>query len=942
MITQSKYFISDFIDIQRNSFQNLLKQGLIDEFLLRNPISDSSFEVFFYPEYYKLSPPEWNIREAILKGKTYSSKLYMPVQFTDKKNKKILLKWVLLGEIPIMTNRGYFIFNGAPRVVVNQLIRSPGLYYQEKKINLYATQKDEKPFATLKRFYADFICLRGTWLRIEIDKERNIWAQFKKARKIPLLWFLHAMGLSQAMIFKYVSFPQRLLANFEKNETTSDKKLSFNIDNKKDLKAIKTPPEAWRKIVELLKLQRDPPLRTKNISEKDINKEINSVYITNNDIPTDGFLDSPMTEKNKQSINASQIFGNSFKLSVSRTMLQTGLALTNQNVLVFCCLKQNRIGEIKNFYMPNSHILKKNLFPIISLENLKPFPEKKNFFRKKEKQKRIPLRDLTGDHIIDKNLNLNANIQKPNVDKKLALNSFSTEFNSVSVSERENVRLSSLVSNDTLQKGKLALSNVSLQRGFSFMNIDHQSEIEAEELGRKWMYNKFMNSRNYDLGKQGRDSFNRKLGLNISPLHTTLTPQDVLYATDYLLKVEKGLKNVDDIDHLMNRKIRTSGELIQMQIGLSIVRLEKTIREKFKSHLTQLDNNLLFQYENKEIQDSPLGFSPERTGNNKMIEIQENSDLNLSAKQLETSSDTRKNLIENKQISKTIKRLTSGEFIFDQLINKTQLKITKSNEQQTNDLERLVNSLINSKIFNGTLREFFGTNPLSQFMDQMNPLAEITHKRRLSSMGPGGVGRENAPMAIRSIHPTHYGRICPIETPEGKNTGLVNSLTTCAQVTFNGFIETPFYKVYKGQVQKNLGIFYLNTEQEEKLKSAPADVTVSNVGFLPKSNIPLRIATEFTKIERNKVQFIAVSPIQMISVATSLIPFLEHDDANRALMGSNMQRQAVPIIKAQRPIVGTGLEARTASDSGHVLQTKKSGFVTYVSSEKIIIYSILE
>ncbi len=169
----------------------------------------------------------------------------------------------------------------------------------------------------------------------------------------------------------------------------------------------------------------------------------------------------------------------------------------------------------------------------------------------------------------------------------------------------------------------------------------------------------------------------------------------------------------------------------------------------------------------------------------------------------------------------------------------------------------------------------------------------------------------------------------------------MNSLTTCARVTANGFIETPFYKVYKGQVQKNLGIFYLNTEEEEKIKSAPADLTISTVGFLPKSTIPVRFATEFTKIQRNEVQFIGISPIQMISVATSLIPFLEHDDANRALMGSNMQRQAVPIIRPERPIVGTGLEGRAASDSGHVIQARTSGFVGYVSADKIIVYSTI-
>jgi DNA-directed RNA polymerase subunit beta len=204
-------------------------------------------------------------------------------------------------------------------------------------------------------------------------------------------------------------------------------------------------------------------------------------------------------------------------------------------------------------------------------------------------------------------------------------------------------------------------------------------------------------------------------------------------------------------------------------------------------------------------------------------------------------------------------------------------------------------------------------------------------------MGPGGVTRDNATLAIRGIHPTHYGRICPIETPEGKNTGLVNSMTTYARVNHQGMIESPFYRVYKGIVLKSSGLYYFSAQQEEQIKLAAADLFVSSIGFLPKSSIPVRIAEDFTKISRGDVQYIGVSPLQMISIATSLIPFLEHDDANRALMGSNMQRQAVPLIRPERPIVGTGLEARSVSDSGHVVQSKYSGVVTYVSSKKIIV-----
>jgi DNA-directed RNA polymerase subunit beta len=324
---------------------------------------------------------------------------------------------------------------------------------------------------------------------------------------------------------------------------------------------------------------------------------------------------------------------------------------------------------------------------------------------------------------------------------------------------------------------------------------------------------------------------------------TTLTPQDLLSATNCLIRVAHNTVKTDDIDHLKNRRVRTAGSLLQTQFGLGLIRLEKSIRLK-------------------------LNFSD--------IKPYESSNINF---------------------------------------------------------------LINSRPVNGVFREFFGTNPLSQFMDQINPLAEVTHKRRLTSLGPGGVARDTATLAVRGIHPSHYGRICPIETPEGKNTGLVNSITTYAKVNSQGLLETPFYKIYKGQVQKKLGMFYLSADQEEQLKLATPDLKLSKLGFLPKYFVPARSGENFVKISRLEADYIGVSPLQMISIATSFIPFLEHDDANRALMGSNMQRQAVPLIRPQRPLIGTGLEARAVSDSGHALIALSSGYIFYASASDIILYN---
>ncbi len=586
-------YIPDFIEVQRASFQFLLKKGIIHEISMRSPISTSTkdLELIFYPEYYKLNPPDLNSKQAILKAKTYACKLYVPAQLINNKTKELKIQWILIGNLPLMTKRGHFIINGSPRIIINQMIRSPGIYYQE------VVDKNKK-----RTYYADLISYRGTWLRLEIDKKKAIWARMKKTPKVSILVFMQAMGLTQQTIF--------------------------------------------------------------------------------------------------QSIQYSQFLKNSF-------------------------LKENH--------------------PITTKEAL-----------------------LT------------------------------------------------LYAETHPKKDKTLLTPI---------------------MGQKFIFRKFTNPRTYDLSRIGRIRLNNKLGLSISETKTILTAEDILYSTDYLIKLEHGSGEIDDIDNLKNRRVRASGEIIQNQLSIGLIRLEKLIREKFKRN--------------------------------------------------------RKNL--------TIK------------------------------------GLITTKAINGAIKEFFGSSQLSQFMDQTNPLAELTHKRRLTSVGPGGVSRETAGMAVRGIHPTHYGRICPIETPEGPNAGLVNSITSFGKINENGFLETPFFKVYKGQVQTGLDCVFLAADQEENIFVAPSDLKLSNLRFLPKKRIPTRFGKEFKQILHNQVEYIAISQIQMISIATSLIPFLEHDDANRALMGSNMQRQAVPLMTTERPIVGTGLEGRVISDSGHCIQSNTDGYISYTAGGKIVI-----
>nr|YP_009511671.1 RNA polymerase subunit beta [Melanthalia intermedia]AXI97548.1 RNA polymerase subunit beta [Melanthalia intermedia] len=246
-----------------------------------------------------------------------------------------------------------------------------------------------------------------------------------------------------------------------------------------------------------------------------------------------------------------------------------------------------------------------------------------------------------------------------------------------------------------------------------------------------------------------------------------------------------------------------------------------------------------------------------------------------------------------------------------------------------------LSNLVNPKPLIASVREFFGSSQLSQFMDQTNPLSELTHKRRISSLGPGGLNKDRAGFAVRDLHPSHYGRICPIETPEGPNAGLIGSLSICAKVNRYGFIETPCYKVDNGQVLKDQPIYYITADQEDYLRIAPADVSLDSDNFIKNNVIPVRYNQEFITASASQVDYIAMSPIQFISAATSLIPFLEHNDANRVLMGSNMQRQAVPLLYPEKPLIGTGLEAKIARDAGVTVISRTSGIVVYVSATKI-------
>ena len=364
------------------------------------------------------------------------------------------------------------------------------------------------------------------------------------------------------------------------------------------------------------------------------------------------------------------------------------------------------------------------------------------------------------------------------------------------------------------------------------------AEPPDEETARGIIEKLFFSDKRYDLGDVGRYRINRKLGLDIPADVRVLTKEDVIEIIKYLINLSNSKAEVDDIDHLSNRRIRTVGEQLYAQFGVGLARMARTIRERM-------------------------------------------------------------NVRDNENFTPT--------------------------------------ELINAKTLSSVINSFFGTNQLSQFMDQTNPLSEVTNKRRISALGPGGLSRDRAGFEVRDVHYTHYGRLCTIETPEGPNIGLISSLCVFAKINNLGFIETPYRKVVDGVVDFQNPPVYLTAEEEEEKIIAQAGTPMDENGKITEDMIKVRYVADYPIVTPQEIDLIDVAPNQISSIAASLIPFLEHDDANRALMGSNMMRQAVPLMNPEAPIVGTGIERYVARDSRTIVEAEGEGEVIFVDSTKIVI-----
>jgi DNA-directed RNA polymerase subunit beta len=728
---------------------------------------------------------------------------------------------VYFGEIPLMTENGTFIVNGTERVIVSQLHRSPGVFFDQDQI---------KPHSGGKVFYyARIIPYRGSWIDFEFDQKDLLHVRIDRRRKIPVTVLLRALKYTGEELLNYFYYKEKVFirrGKFQKEisrEVLVGQKATSDILDPETHKMIlkkhrRISEDAFKKL-ELAKINaisvETQDLIGRYLAKDVVDPETGEVIAECNDEITEKLLDE-MKERKVEAFEILFIDNINVSSSLRDTLVVDKIGLTQEE---------------------------REKLPVLEPE--KSLREKESERALIDIYKRLrPGDPPTIETAIGLFYNLFFNPERYDLSKvgrmklnhKIGLKGYPPKV----LVFTEKWKKEALAAGATYAGGKELVDRI-LEGWLDFDEAIATPEM-AEEIQR---LTKILHS----IGllpslKEGTitDDVQGKVRKILEDEKTTLRRRDILEVVKYLIKLKDGQGAVDDIDHLGNRRVRTVGELLENQYHIGLVRIERAIKER------------------------------------------------MSLQDVETL---------------------------------------------------MPHDLINSKPLSAVIKEFFGSSQLSQFMDQTNPLSEITHKRRLSALGPGGLTRERAGFEVRDVHPTHYGRICPIETPEGPNIGLITSLSTYARVNDYGFIETPYREVVHGKVTNNIHYLFALDEEEEidgqKPAIAQANASLDREGRFTAPLISARRGGEFMMVKPEEIRYMDVSPKQLVSVATSLIPFLENDDANRALMGSNMQRQAVPLLRTDAPLIGTGMEAIVARDSGVTVVAKRNGVVEDVDASRIVI-----
>ncbi len=717
--------IPNLIEIQKRSYDEFLQAdasseergdvGLQGVFKSVFPIKDFNENASLEFVSYELGTPKYDVDECHQRGMTFAAPIKVKIQLViwdveggHRSIKNVKEQEVYFGEIPLMTPNGTFMINGTERVIVSQLHRSPGVFFEHDKGKTHSTGK--------LLYSARIIPYRGSWIDFEFDPRDVLYVRIDRRRKFPATVLLRALGMTTEDLLNYYY-----------------KKDVLILDGKQLAKQFKP----------------DQLLGSR------VSREV----------------------KDPKSGEVLAREGRKFNRAVVRQM------------------EQAKIEEVP-----------------IAID---------------EARGRISAHDVPDPNTGEIVVRINEELTDDKVEQ---------------LRTRGVKRLEVLYTEDQPGGGPLRLTLLQDKlEGPDDAIIEIYKRLRpgdppTMETATAFFNNLFFNSERYDLSRVGRLKLNHKLKINVPLEHGTLRREDILEVVRYLVELKSGNGQVDDIDHLGNRRVRAVGELVENQFRIGLVRMERAIKER------------------------------------------------MSLQDIETL---------------------------------------------------MPQELVNYKPAAAVIKEFFGSSQLSQFMDQTNPLSEIAHKRRLSALGPGGLTRERAGFEVRDVHPTHYGRVCPIETPEGPNIGLIAALSTYARVNEFGFIETPYRVVENSRVSDR--IVYLSALDEEDKVIAQANAALDAHGRYSSDSVSARIGGEFTVVRPDEVQYMDVSPNQLVSVAASLIPFLENDDANRALMGSNMQRQAVPLLKTDAPLVGTGLEKTVGRDSGVTVLARRDGSVESVDAERIVI-----
>jgi DNA-directed RNA polymerase subunit beta len=740
----------NLIDVQRASYEAFLQMnvapdsrtqtGLQEVFKSVFPIDDFAGRGRLEFVYYELEEPKYDVEECIQRGMTFAAPLKVILRLIvwdldedtgAKSIRDIKEQPVYMGDMPLMTDNGTFIINGTERVIVSQMHRSPGVFFDHDKGKTHSSGK--------YLFAARVIPYRGSWLDFEFDSKDLVYVRIDRKRKLPVTTLLYALEGAATEVLRE--------ARAAKGETLELGEIR-GMDSEEILSTF------YGRVVftHLAKGWARP-------------------------FDPDAFRGMKLLEPLVDADSGEVVAEAEAKLT--QRMVRK-IAEQTKEVLV------GRTDLLGRFVAED----------LVNAETGEIFAE-------------------AGEELTEARL---AALEDAGI----------TVLPTLAVDQSAGPWIRNTLAVDKNTNRDDALIDI--------YRVMRPGEPPTPETAEVLFRGLFFDPDRYDLSAVGRVKMNMRLTMDAPDTMRVLRKEDILRTVKILCELKDGRGQIDDIDNLGNRRVRSVGELMENQYRVGLLRMERAIRERMGS----VDIDTVMPHD-----------------------------------------------------------------------------------------------LINAKPAAAAVREFFGSSQLSQFMDQTNPLSEVTHKRRLSALGPGGLTRERAGFEVRDVHPTHYGRICPIETPEGPNIGLINSLATYAKVNKYGFIETPYMLVKDGTVQP--GAHYLSAMQEEKLVVAQADAPMDSNMHFTQELVSVRRQGDFRLVKPEDVTAIDVSPKQLVSVAAALIPFLENDDANRALMGSNMQRQAVPLIRADAPLVGTGMEAAVARDSGATIVARRPGVIDQIDGARIVV-----